>query len=126
MLAFAVVMAFALVFNAMTINVLEREREYATMRSLGTHPSTIGRFLAVEGIALWLLALAPGLLLGTWVAGRLGEAVAAGLFDLPVRISTVSYIGTALGILAVVLVALALPLRRVARLDLAASTKTLG
>lgn len=126
MLAFAVAMAFALVFNAMTINVLEREREYATMRSLGTHPSAIGRFLTVEGIALWALALVPGLLLGTWVAGQLGEAVGAGLFDLPVHISTVSYLGTSLGILLVLLAAIALPLRRVARLDLASSTKTLA
>lgn len=126
MLAFAVAMAFALVFNAMTISVLEREREYATMRSLGTHPSAIGRLLAIEGIALWALALVPGLLLGTWVAGRLGEAVGAGLFDLPIRISTASYVGTSLGILLVLLAAIALPLRRVARLDLASSTKTLA
>ena len=126
MLAFAVAMAFALVFNAMTINVLEREREYATMRSLGTHPLAIGRFLANEGIVLWALALVPGLLLGTWVAGRLGEAVGAGLFDLPIRISTASYVGTSLGILLVLLAAIALPLRRVARLDLASSTKTLA
>lgn len=75
---------------------------------------------------LWALALVPGLLLGTWVASRLGEADGAGLFDLPVPISTVNYIGTSFGILAVVLLALVLPLRRVARLDLAASTKTLA
>jgi ABC-type antimicrobial peptide transport system permease subunit len=78
-----------------------------------------------EGVALRLLALAPSLVLGTWVAGRLGDAVAAGLFDLPVRITSVSYLGTALGLMAVILIALALPLRRVARLDLASSTKTL-
>ena len=126
MLTFAVAMAFALVFNAMTINVLEREREYATMRSLGTRPASIGRLLATEGVLLWLLALAPGLALGTWVAGRLGEAVAAGLFDLPVRITPVSYLGTALGLLVVILLALGLPLRRVARLDLASATKTLA
>lgn len=126
MLTFAVAMAFALVFNAMTINVLEREREYATMRSLGTRPAAIGRLLATEGILLWLLALAPGLVLGTWVAGRLGDAVAAGLFDLPVHITPISYLGTALGLLGVILIALVLPLRRVARLDLASSTKTLA
>ena len=112
------------VFNAMTINVLEREREYATMRSLGARPASIGRLLATEGAVLWLLALAPGLILGTWVAGRLGDAVAAGLFDLPVRI-TRPLLGTALGLLALTLIALALPLRRVANLDLASSTKTL-
>lgn len=73
-------MAFALVFNTMTINLLEREREYATMRFVGTRPAAIGRLLATEATLLWLLAIVPGLLVGTWVAQRLGEAVAAGLF----------------------------------------------
>lgn len=125
MLSFAVAMAFALVFNTMTINVLEREREYATMRSLGTRPSAIAGLLATEGVLLWLLASVPGCLAGTWVARRLGDAVAAGLFDLPIQISSASYATTILGILAVVLAALLLPLRRVSRLDLASATKTL-
>ena len=38
MLTFALAMAFALVFNAMTVTVLEREREYATMRAIGARP----------------------------------------------------------------------------------------
>ena len=126
MLAFAVAMAFALVFNAMTINVLEREREYGTMRAIGARPLLVARLLATEAVALWALALAPGLLVGTWVARRLGEAVAADLFVLPVRISTASYLTTAAGILAVVLLALVVPVRRIRRLDLAAATKTLA
>jgi len=60
---------------------------------------------------------APGLAVGTWIAGKLGEAV-AGLFDLPVRISTTSYLITTVGVLAP-------PLRRVGRRDLDSSTKTL-
>ena len=126
MLAFAVAMAFALVFNTMTINVLEREREYATMRSLGAHPAAIARQLATEATILWLLAVVPGLIAGTWVARRLGEAVAAGLFDLPIQLTVASYVGTAVGILTISFAALALPLRRVARLDLAQATKTLA
>lgn len=126
MLVFALAMAFALVFNTTTVNVLEREREYATMRSLGAHPSAIARQLATEATMLWLLALVPGLLAGTWVARRLGDAVAAGLFDLPIQLTAVSYLATAAGVLAISFAALVLPLRRVARLDLAAATKTLG
>jgi len=125
MLAFAVAMAFALVFNAMTVNVLEREREYATMRAVGARPLLIGRLLLAEATFLWAAAVAPGLLIGTWIAGKLGEAVAAGLFDLPVRISTTSYVSTTIGVLAVVVAALVPPLRRVGRLALDSSTKTL-
>jgi len=125
MLAFAVAMAFALVFNAMTINVLEREREYATMRAVGARPALIGRLLLTEASLLWAAAVAPGLVIGTWIAGKLGEAVAAGLFDLPVRISMTSYLSTVIGVLVVIVAALAPPLRRVGRLDLDSSTKTL-
>jgi ABC-type antimicrobial peptide transport system permease subunit len=68
----------------------------------------------------------PGIFLGTWTAQRLGEAVAAGLFVLPVEITRTSYLTTALGILAVIVLALLLPIRRIGRLDLASSTKTLA
>lgn len=126
MLFFAVAMAFAVLFNAMTINVLEREREYATMRSIGAHPGLIARLLTTEATLLWALALAPGLLAGAWVAARLGDAIAADLFTLEVRPTTASYLFAAGGVLAIALISLALPLRRIARLDLAAATKTLG
>ena len=126
MLAFAVAMAFAVLFNAMAINVLEREREYATMRSVGARSALIARLLVTEASVLWALALVPGLLIGTWVAGRLGDAVAGDLFTLDVRATPTSYLLAAGGVLAIALISLVLPLRRVARLDLAAATKTLG
>lgn len=126
MLAFAVAMAFAVLFNAMTINVLEREREYATMRALGARPTLIARLLATEVAMLWAIALLPGLLAGTWIAARLGDAIAADLFTLEVRATTASYLLASGGVLAIALLALLLPLRRVARLDLAAATKTVG
>ena len=126
MLAFAVAMAFALAFNAMTVNVLEREREFGTMRALGARPSLIGRLLLTEATLLWAIALGPGLLLGTLSARRLGDAVAADLFDLPVEISVISYLATGGGILVVIGFALLLAVRRIRRLDLVSATKTLG
>ena len=126
MLLFAVAMAFAVLFNAMTINVLEREREYATMRAVGARPALVARLMAVEVLLLWVVALAPGLLLGTWVASKLGDVIAADLFTLEVRATMQSYAVAAFGVLAIALASLALPLRRVARLDLAAATKTLS
>ena len=126
MLAFAVAMAFAVLFNAMTINVLEREREYATMRAVGARPTAIALLLATEATLLWAIALIPGLLAGTWVAARLGEAIGADLFVLEARATPASYALAGGGVLAIALVSLILPLRRVAHLDLAAATKTLG
>ena len=125
MLTFAVAMAFAPVFNAMTINVLEREREYATMRSLGARPASIGRLLATEGAVLWLLALAPGLILGTWVVGRSRRRCRRWPLR-PTRAHHPLATRHRPRALALTLIALALPLRRVANLDLASSTKTLA
>lgn len=126
MLIFALAMAFALVFNAMTVTVLEREREYATMRAIGARSGLVARILGTEAVLLWALALVPGVLLGTWLAGRLADAVAAGLFDLPVELTAGSYLVTTGGVLAAIVLALVPPLRRIRRLDLAAATKTLG
>jgi putative ABC transport system permease protein len=126
MLAFSAAMAFAVLVNAMTINVLEREREYATMRALGARPGVIAKFLAVETTLLWTIALAPGLLAGAWIATLLGDAIAADLFVLEVRGTPNSYLVAGGGVLAISLLSLLLPMRRIRRTNLAAATKTLG
>ena len=126
MLTFAVAMAFAVLFNAMTVNVIEREREYATMRAVGAPPALIGRLLATEATLLWAVALIPGLLVGTWLASRLGDAVAADVFTLQTRATPASYFLAGGGVLAIALGSLLLPLRRIRHLDLAEATKTLG
>lgn len=125
-LLFALAMAFALLFNAMTISVLERQREYATMRAVGGSRRLVAALFATESTALWALSLVPGAVLGTWVAKRLADAVAAGFFSLPVRISPLSYALTGLGVLATMLLAAVPAVRRVNRLDLASATKVLA
>jgi putative ABC transport system permease protein len=126
MLAFAVAMAFAVLFNAMTINILEREREYATMRTIGAPPRLIARFLFTETAVLWALAVIPGALLGTLIARRLGDAIGAGLFTLEVQPRAVTYLIAGGGVLTIALAAVIPPLRRLRRIDLAATTKTAG
>ena len=106
------------------MTIVERGPEYATTRSLDSRPTAIGRLVAPEGACLWFLALVPGLLAGTWVARRLGEAV-AGLLDLPIDLTITSYAITTFGILAIVLTAPVLPFRRVGRLDLGFATMRL-
>jgi putative ABC transport system permease protein len=125
MLAFAVVMSFALLFNAMTVNVHERERELATMRSVGTGGSTILRLITAENVMLWLLALIPGLLIGHWVAMQMGGAFQSDLFTFKIVIAPTSYVITALGILVTMLVAAIPAIRRINHLNLADATKVL-
>jgi putative ABC transport system permease protein len=125
MLAFAVVMSFALLFNAMTVNVHERERELATMRAVGTGRSTIVRLMTAENVMLWLLALIPGLLIGRWVAMQMGGAFQSDLFTFKMVIAPISYVITAVGILVTMLLAAIPAIRRVNHLNLADATKVL-
>jgi putative ABC transport system permease protein len=126
MLVFSAAMAFAVLVNAMTINVLEREREYATMRALGARPRVIARLLGVEAALLWAVALVPGLVAGAWIATLLADAIAADLFVLEVRATPGTYLVAGGGVLAISLLSLLLPMRRIRRTDLAVATKTLG
>jgi putative ABC transport system permease protein len=125
MLAFAVAMAFALLFNAMTVNVLERERELATMRAVGTSRATIALLLTTESAILWLLALVPGLVLGWWVAVQMGAVFQSDLFSFRIVVAPATYAVTAIGILLTMVLAALPAIRRVNRLDLAEATKVL-
>ncbi len=123
---FAVVMAFALLFNTMTVNVLEREREFATMRALGTGRGTIGLLLSTESVILWALATIPGWLIGYLVARQMGSAFQSDLFAFPVVANPLTYLITALAVLLTMLLAALPALRRVTRLNLAEATRMVG
>ncbi len=124
-IAFAVGMAFAVLFNTMTVSVLERQRELATMRALGAPVSLIGRMIALESVVLWLLALVPGLLLGWYTTVALAKSFSTDLFWMTAYIAPRSYIITAVGILLTMLLAARPAIHRIGRLNLAEATKML-
>ncbi len=126
MMAVAVAMAFALLFNAMTVNVLERRREFATMRAVGSGIGRIAALLFAEDLILWLLTLAPGLLLGHWMALQMGTAMSADLFTFKIVVAPSTYVLTAAGILLTMLLATLPAIRQVNRLNLAEATKVLN
>ena len=123
MMGFALMMAFALLFNTMTVNVLEREREFATMRALGSGRATTSLLMTAESMILWIVTLVPGLLLGTWVAHQMGKAFSSELFSFSVVIAPRSYLITAGGVLLTMVLAAWPAIRRVNRLNLAGATK---
>lgn len=125
LLIFSLAMAFALLFNAMTINVLERRRELATMRAFGTYRQDILLQLNAENLMLWLVTVVPGLVLGTLVARGFGAAFQSELFDFRIVISPLSYILTAGGILLTMILATLPPARRVNRQNIAEATRML-
>jgi putative ABC transport system permease protein len=126
MMTVAVAMAFALLFNAMTVSVLERKREFATMRSIGSGTGRIAALLLTEDLVLWLVTLLPGLLLGHWMALQVGTSFSADLFTFNIVVAPSTYVFTAAGILLTMLLATLPAIRQVSRLDLAEATKVLN
>jgi putative ABC transport system permease protein len=124
-LLFSLAMGIALLFNAMTINVLERQREFATMRAFGTGGQRINRMMLIENGVIWLLTLVPGLFVGHWLTIQMGKAFQSELFGFQVVISPTSYVITAVGILLTMTVATWPPIRHVNHLNLAEATKML-
>ncbi|MFC4913052.1 FtsX-like permease family protein [Actinomadura gamaensis] len=119
MLAFAALMAAALLFNAMSANVAERAVELGTLRAAGMTPGMLARLVAAENLALVVLGVPFGLLTGTLLARWLMTTYQTQGYHwaLDMRPSTPVYV--TLGILLAALIAQAPVLRTLRRIDIA-------
>lgn len=119
MLVFGGILAFALIFNSMSVAISERTVEVATMEASGVPQRRIARLITAENLAVTVLGIVPGLLLG-WLAADafLGTYSTDQIsFDLVLRWYTPLL---AAGIIVVVALVSQRPgLRAVARLDIA-------
>jgi putative ABC transport system permease protein len=123
--AFCVVMFGAIVFNTMTVNILERERETATMRTLGSSGLFVVAMLVSEGLAFSLLAIAPGLILGTWVSSYLIEAFNSEFLTMSFHMFTRTYVMVCVLVVASALLSTVPSIRYSIRMNLAEATKVL-
>jgi len=125
MLAFAFTMAFVVVYNTFTTNILERTREIATMRTIGEDRWHLAVIVTLENL---LLAVA-GIPLGLWLGARANEAMYASLsseaFTLKAIILPFTYVWITGSILVVLLISEVPAIRRIFRLNLAEATKIL-
>ena len=123
MLALGALMAFAIIFTTMSVNIIERSREIATLRTAGVHRRTIAAMVTGENLLTTGLGIIPGLAIG--VLG--GKAFLASYsndqfrLDLIVRPTTLAI--SALAILVVAAVSQWPGLRAVSRLDLAQAVR---
>jgi putative ABC transport system permease protein len=122
---FCIVMAAAIIFNTMTVNVLEREREIATIRTLGSGVPFVASTLLTEGLALSLLAVAPGLVLGTLAASYLMTAFNSEFFSLFFHVTTRTYVIVSLLVVATALLSTLPAIRHCNRMNLAEATKVI-
>jgi putative ABC transport system permease protein len=125
-LVFALVIAAAVIFNTMTVNVLERQREIATMRALGQSRRRLQAMITVENLLVGLLALVPGLAIGVASTYSLFQVFSASAdFYLPFYIAPLTYGIVTLLIFGTALLSQLPAMRRVNRMNLAEATKVM-
>ena len=118
MLGFGAAMALAIVFTVVTINILERSREIATMRTLGEGRGRIAAMITIENLLLGLAGLLPGILLGYALAIFFFRLIQTDMFSFSLVIFPRTYVLTA-GIVILIMLVSQLPsIRHVNRLDL--------
>jgi putative ABC transport system permease protein len=119
MLALGGLMAFAIIFTTMSVNILERAREVATLRASGIHPGTLARLITAENLLTTLLGVVPGLVVGVAGAAVMLDHYSSDQFDLSLVVRPGTLVGSAVAIVAVALVSQWPGLRALRRLDIA-------
>jgi putative ABC transport system permease protein len=118
MLVFGGAMAFALIFNSMTVNIAERRREVATLLAVGMRRRTISRLITVENMLVTAAAVPIGLVVGTWVSSQAMATFQSDLFSFALFIRPTTYVFSALAILAVALLSAVPGLRALRRISI--------
>ncbi len=124
MYVIAFVMGFSVLFTLVTINLLERRREIATMRTMGAGMWEVFGTVTLETLTVGFLALGPGLALGWVLCWLMVEKVLGTATLAPeVMINWQTYIYILVGALVVMVVSEIPGIRQLLRMDLARVTK---
>ena len=119
MLVFGAVMAFALIFNTISVNVAEREGEYATMRANGLSQRKLASLITGENLLLTALGIIPGLIIGYAVAALFMQSYSSDMFTFKLDMNTSTLVFSSLAMLVVALLSVLPAIRTVRRLDIA-------
>jgi putative ABC transport system permease protein len=123
MLAFGAMLALMVVFTMITISLIERRREIATMRTLGEGSGRIAAMVTIENMILGIVGLIIGIPLGYAVTMYLMRLVQTDMFSFDLVFYSRTYLLTA-GIMIIVVFLSELPgILGLKRLDLAKVTK---
>jgi putative ABC transport system permease protein len=123
MLVFGIALSVAILFNTATISVLERSREFASLRSLGMSVGQVGVIVTVENAVTAVAGSLLGMLLGRSLDIYMVSVYASEQLKLSPVIYPRSYAVTVGATFAALMIAQLPALRTVARLDLAKATK---
>lgn len=118
MIAFAVLLGFAIVYNSSLISFAERRRELATLRVLGFTEREISGLLLKENLLQSVLGVALGLPFGLYLSSWFVKAVSSDLYTIPVVIYPQTYLFSALGGVCFIMIAHLMVVRGVKQINL--------
>ncbi len=118
MLVFGGAMAFALMYNTISVNVAERSGEFATMRANGLSHAGIARLIATENVLLTMMGIVPGLIVGYVVGAFFMAQFSVDAFTMDFAMRPSSIVLSALAMLVVAGLSLIPAIRTVKRLDI--------
>lgn len=120
---FAVLLGFAIVYNASVINFAERRRELATLRVMGFTIGEISSLLRKENLVLLAAAIILGIPFGRWLVKAYVESASTDQFSLTVVIYPTTYIFAAIGGIIFVMVAHRTAVKGIKKLDMVSALK---
>ena len=118
MLVFGGAMAFALIFNAMSVNIAERTREVATLLAVGTDRRSISRYVTAENMMVAMLGIPVGLIVGYYAAKAAMGTFSSDLFAFDLYVQPTTFLWASLAILVVALISQWPGLRAIRRISI--------
>jgi putative ABC transport system permease protein len=118
MLLFGGAMAFALIFNAMSVNIAERTREVATLLAVGTDRRSISKYITAENLLVAAMGIPIGLVVGHFAAKQAMASFSSDLFAFDLYIQPSTYVFASLAILVVAFISQIPGLRAIRRISI--------
>lgn len=113
------ILAFAVIYVTMAVNVVERTNELATLRTAGVPLRRVAGTLATENLLATILGVPLGLVLGVLAADRFLDSFSSDLFQFELRLGWWALPAAAVGVLGAALLSQWPAVRAVRRMDLA-------
>ena len=119
MLVLGGLMAFAIIFTTMSVNIVERERELATLRAAGVRQRTLAGLVGGENLIIAGFGVFPGLILGVIGAQLLLASYSNDQFTLDLVVSPWTLVLASLAIMLVAVISQWPGLRAIKRMNIA-------
>ncbi len=123
MLAMSFGLGIAIVFNGVTVNVLERRREIAIMRAVGMDNRQLTIIITLENLLIAGLGLIIGLPGGYYIANAFMEQASTEMMSMPAIIYPRSFVIATIGTIIILLVSQLPAIRKVTTMSLPTVTK---